>query len=305
MGWRAVGVRSTSPGSQASAETSLLAALVKSSDDAIVATSLDGRMLTWNQGAELLYGYRADEVLGSNVALLAPSDRTGEPAAILNRVAAGERIDQYETVNRRKDGTLIDVAVTVSPIQDALGRVIGASAIARDITRQKRIEALLAHQALHDPLTELPNRVLLRDRIQQALARAEREGTSIAVCFLDLDGFKALNDKCGHRVGDQVLQVVAARLRDVVRADDTVARLGGDEFVIVCHHVRSDAQVRRIAQRIAAAVATPVNVEGAEIVVQASVGAVLGEPETAPESLLHQADSAMYHAKQQRVTTTS
>ena len=114
--------------------------------------------------------------------------------------------------------------VKISPIFDSSGWVVGASAIARNITRQKRIERLLAHQALHDPLTDLPNRVLLRDRIENALARAQRNASAVAILFLDLDRFKPLNDERGHLVGDRILQQIAQRLRDAIRPDDTVAR---------------------------------------------------------------------------------
>jgi diguanylate cyclase (GGDEF)-like protein len=213
------------------------------------------------------------------------------------RIGAGEQIEHYETVRRHKDGTAIDVSVTISPILDSAGHVIGASAIARNIAQQKRIERLLAHQALHDPLTDLPNRVLLRDRLESALARAQRNTTAVAIFFLDLDRFKPLNDNRGHAVGDRILQEIARRLRDAVRPDDTVARFGGDEFVIVCHDVSDEERAAKIAQRVQAAVAAPLELPGATLVVRASIGVVLGRPGTTPEDLVQAADSAMYQAK--------
>ena len=203
----------------------LLAAIVESSGDAIVAKSLDGTILSWNRSAENLYGYAADEIVGRNIAAIVPPDRRDEMVRILQRIGAGEQVEHYETVRRHRNGSAVDVSETVSPIFDSSGQVIGASAIARNIARQKRIERLLAHQALHDPLTDLPNRVLLRDRIESALARAQRDASAVAVFFLDLDRFKPLNDDRGHAVGDLILRQIAQRLQDTVRPDDTVRAL--------------------------------------------------------------------------------
>ena len=276
----------------------LLAAIVESSDDAIVAKGLDGTVLSWNRGAEELYGYSAAEMMNQNIAAVIPADRANELAEILARVEAGERIQHCETVRLHKDGSNLDVSVTISPIFDAAGKVVGVSTIARDITRQKRMQQLLAHRALHDALTNLPNRELLRDRIEGALARAERHGSGVAVCFLDLDGFKVLNDTHGHAAGDEILRVVADRLREAVRADDTVARFGGDEFVIVCHDVLNEERATTIARRVAAAVAVPVALQGQDdVVLRASIGVVLGRPGAVPDALVRDADTAMYKAK--------
>jgi diguanylate cyclase (GGDEF)-like protein/PAS domain S-box-containing protein len=275
----------------------LLAAIVESSNDAIVAKSLDGTILSWNRGAEQLYGYSRDEIVGRSIVTIVPPDVVDELRRILARVGAGERIEHYETVRRRKDGSDVDVSITISPILDPHGAVIGASAIARNIGRQKSMERRLAHRALHDALTERPNRVLLRDRIEGALARAHRNGTAVAVLFLDLDRFKPLNDSRGHAVGDQVLQVIAQRLCEAVRPDDTVARFGGDEFVIVCHDVRDDERAVRIARRVAAAVDAPIELDGTIVMVHASIGVVLGRPGAAPEDLVQDADTAMYQMK--------
>ena len=219
---------------------------------------------------------------------------------ILQRIGAGEQVEHYETVRRHRNGSAVDVSETVSPIFDSSGHVIGASAIARNIARQKRIERLLAHQALHDPLTDLPNRVLLRDRIESALARAQRDASAVAVFFLDLDRFKPLNDDRGHAVGDLILRQIAQRLQDTVRPDDTVARFGGDEFVIVCHDVPNEDRAARIARRLESAVAAPLALADTNVVVHASIGVVLGRPGTTPEALVQAADTAMYQAKSNR-----
>jgi diguanylate cyclase (GGDEF)-like protein/PAS domain S-box-containing protein len=275
----------------------LLAAIVESSDDAIVATTLDGTVLSWNRGAEELYGYSPGEMLGQKIAAVVPPDRADELAEILARVGAGEHVHHYETVRRHKNGSILDVSVTISPILDPAGATVSVSTIERDITPQKQLQQLLAHRALHDALTNLPNRVLLRDRIESALARAQRDGSGVAVLFLDLDGFKVLNDTHGHAAGDEILRVVAERLRAAVRTDDTVARFGGDEFVIVCHDVVNEERAGTIAHRVAAAVAVPVALHGRDVVVNASIGVVLGRPGAVPDVLVHDADTAMYDAK--------
>ena len=275
----------------------LLAAIVESSDDAIVAKDLEGTVLSWNRGAEELYGYSAAEMMNQNIAAVIPADRANELAEILARVGADERIQHYETVRLHKDGSILDVSVTISPLFNAAGEVVGVSTIARDITRQKRMQELLAHRALHDALTNLPNRVLLRDRIEGALARAERHSSGIAVFFLDLDGFKVLNDTHGHAGGDEILRVIADRLREAVRADDTVARFGGDEFVIVCHEILNEERATSIAHRVAAAIAVPVSLHEQDVVLRASIGVVLGRPGAVPDALVQDADTAMYAAK--------
>ncbi len=284
-------------GRRGAAAFPLLAAIVESSDDAIVATGLDGTILSWNRGAEDLYGFTAYEVVGTNITCVIPLDRTDELASILARVANGDRVAHYETSRCHKDGSLIDVSVVISPVLGAMGDIVAASMIARDIGRQTEVREQLAHQALHDALTSLPNRVLLRDRIAGALARAERNKTDVAVLFVDLDDFKVLNDTLGHAAGDQVLRIVAERLRKAVRPDDTVARFGGDEFVIVCNDIFDEKQAARIAERLAATTAKPVLLDDKHVAIRASIGVVLGRPGATAEALVNDADAAMYEVK--------
>ena len=156
----------------------------------------------------------------------------------------------------------------------------------------------LARQAMHDPLTGLPNRILLRDRLDQALGRLGRRTETVGVLVLDLDGFKAVNDALGHEVGDLLLVAVARRLNGVLRSGDTAARVGGDEFVVLCEDVRGAHQAVAVAQRITAALAEPVSVGSGEAHVRASIGIALASgPGTEAESLLRDADAAMYRAK--------
>jgi diguanylate cyclase (GGDEF)-like protein len=191
----------------------------------------------------------------------------------------------------------IKVRVNVNPLHSPGGqRVIGAlMTLQRRDPRSTRAEPLLF--GLHDPLTGLPNRRLLADRLQQAIARTHRSGQSFVVCMIDLDRFKQVNDEHGHEYGDELLRQVGGRLADAARPNDTVARIGGDEFVAVCEGIASGQALESIAHRLLAAAITPVSVRGIEFAVGASVGVTLSGAEQNPDALLHQADLAMYEAK--------
>ena len=156
----------------------------------------------------------------------------------------------------------------------------------------------LERQALHDPLTQLPNRLLLMDRARQALTRLHRSGGVVALLFIDLDRFKAVNDNLGHDVGDRLLIAVAERLAEMMRDSDTVARLGGDEFVILAEEIDSDGEALALAERVLDALEEPFQLGSAEVSMLASVGvSVSHDPEADPESMLREADVAMYRAK--------
>jgi diguanylate cyclase (GGDEF)-like protein len=160
-----------------------------------------------------------------------------------------------------------------------------------------RAERRLAHRALHDDLTGLPNRVLFLDRLTYSLAQTERQDSRVGVFFLDLDGFKAVNDRLGHLAGDALLRTMAARLLGWVRPGDTVSRFGGDEFIVLVREVDGPAQATRIAERLTVAVSAPIEIEGEEISVTPSIGIALGVGEERPDDLLDRADKAMYSAK--------
>lgn len=167
-----------------------------------------------------------------------------------------------------------------------------------DITDRKRIERQLEHQAFHDPLTGLPNRALFRDRLGHAFEQRARSGWDPAVLFIDLDGFKAVNDRLGHAAGDELLQAVGIRLGRAVRSGDTIARLGGDEFAILVEHAQDPLRdARAVAARVEAELATPVPVGAVDVPVTVSIGIAPGTADATPESMLRDADTAMYHAK--------
>jgi diguanylate cyclase (GGDEF)-like protein/PAS domain S-box-containing protein len=273
-----------------------LSAIVDSTADAVVGTTTDGTITSWNAAAERLFGWTASEIVGRSMRVLIGSGDADDTSLVLRSIARGEPVKNVETVRTRKDGERVSVSVTVSPVHDADGVIVGASTIARDITDRNRMLGELRHSALHDALTGLPNRQLLGDRLLQAGARARRNGGTVAVLFVDLDHFKLINDAAGHAVGDEVLVEVAGRIRQAVRADDTVARFGGDEFVVVCAD-GSVGAASRTAERVLAALRDPVEIRDHRLHVTASIGVALAPPTSDVESILSSADAAMYDAK--------
>jgi diguanylate cyclase (GGDEF)-like protein len=182
-----------------------------------------------------------------------------------------------------------------SPLRDGEGSHI---VCLRDSTGELHARRELEHRALHDPLTSLPNRELLLDRLAVALARRVRQGTSLGVIFIDLDEFKQINDEFGHVVGDEVLVSVAHRLQREVRDGDTVARYGGDEFVVLCEDLASELTADPLARRLARAISQPVTAGGRLLETSASIGVVVeSDPATDPEALLARADAEMYRHK--------
>lgn len=302
-----------------------MASTMENSDDAILSQALDGHITSWNAAAERLYGYAASEALGMAFSVLVPPGHGNDLAEILGLVTLGERVEHYETSRISKGGRLIDVSVSASPVRDSLGNVVGVSTIARDITRRKKAEAtirvlnaelesrvaelravndelqdaqrLLLHRTLHDALTGLPNRILFLDRLEHALADSVRTGCRLAVYFIDLDGFKRVNDVLGHAAGDDLLRAVAARLSEAVRPGDTVARFAGDEFLVLTAAISGALPVvRATADRLLAALLDPpLHADGESVT--ASIGVVVSRDGVAPEQLLSEADAAMYQAK--------
>jgi diguanylate cyclase (GGDEF)-like protein/PAS domain S-box-containing protein len=225
-------------------------------------------------------------------------------ATFTGNLAAGTAAphDEYEIVTRDGDRRLVSWSHTV--LRGLHGEVVGTASIGADITERKRVEERLAHEALHDSLTGLPNRALFMDRLRSALARAQRrDDYRLAVMFLDLDRFKVVNDSLGHLQGDRLLIQVSRRLESCVRPGDTIARLGGDEFTILLEELEQPAEAGRAATRIRAELAAPFGLGGHEIFVTASVGIALGAARYVhPEDLLRDADTALHSAKAQGKT---
>ena len=276
-----------------------LATIVESTSDAVIGKTLDGTILSWNHAAEQMYGYTAKEAIGHPITMLAPPERHAEVAQFLIRIRNGERIQNYETERVRKDGKRLYVSLTISPIKDAAGAIRGASAIARDITDRKRAEERIRYLAQHDSLTGLPNRNLFRDRIGQVIVHARRAREQVAVLFLDLDGFKHINDSLGHQIGDRLLRMAARRLQGCLREGDTVARLGGDEFILSLPGLADSNDAILISNKILEALREPFLIEQHELHLTGSIGISLYPADGEDvETLLRAADTAMYHAKE-------
>jgi diguanylate cyclase (GGDEF)-like protein len=205
----------------------------------------------------------------------------------------------FEFARHDAEGEVRWYSVIGEPVFDAQGNFTGYRGVGRDVTERKRTEQELERLAHYDKLTGLPNRVTLQDRLAQALQRARRAETLLAVMFLDLDQFKEVNDSLGHAAGDELLQSVATRLTGCVRSTDTVARLGGDEFTVLLEGMRNVEEVDLVARKILAAVAQPHCAAGRELFVSTSIGVtVYPLDDQDQETLLKNADRAMYQAKQ-------
>ena len=271
-------------------------AIVDATPDAVFSKSVDGVITSWNRGAQQLYGYTPEEVVGEHVSILHPPG-VEEYTPIMSVLLRGESVRALETVRRTKDGRLVDVSLTVCPVYGRAGELSGASVVARNITDRRELETELVRAFMHDGLTGLPNRAFLVDRLSRLLAQSATTRSPVAVFFLDLDDFKRINEGQGHFAGDRVLGEVATRLGAVTRPVDTVARLGGDEFVLVCPDTDMEAAAR-FAQRIIEALSRPVRLEGRAVHISASVGIAVSPPlEADAEGLLRHADAAMYEAK--------
>ncbi|ARJ67240.1 PAS domain S-box protein [Magnetospirillum sp. ME-1] len=265
----------------------------------VMITDSHGAIEYVNRAFVLVSGYSEDEVLGRNPRLLKSGDTVASLYRDMWHCLSTGTTWQGELCNRAKDGSLFWEYATISPIRDDDGAVTHYMAVKENITQRKQAEQLLVHQATHDTLTGLPNRLLLEDRVHHAIEVAKREGRRIGLMFLDLDRFKIVNDSLGHVAGDQLLKVVADRLRHTLRRSDTVARLGGDEFVVVLTHFQSSSELAEVAEKISAALDEPVELAGHKVHVGASIGIAL-YPEDGDNfnALMKDADTAMYRAKQ-------
>ncbi len=301
-------MRDISAGRRADRAMRNLAAIVESSDDAILSTTLDGTILTWNGGAATLYGHSAEEAIGRSIGMLAVPGAGDELAGVLDVVRRGESLARFGTVSLRRDGSSLDVELTLSPVVDGGGHVVGASVIARDVTDRKQAQAQIAHLAYHDHLTGLPNRELFYQHLELALARADRNRLGVAVLFVDLDSFKLVNDSFGHLVGDTLLRDFAARLRTVMRATDIVARQGGDEFLVLVPDLELDggagiepnalAIVQSIETKVRSVLDAPFDVAGTPVHVGLSIGVSIYPLDARDrDQLLRNADTAMYVGK--------
>lgn len=284
---------------RAQAEMLKLSSALTHSADAVMVTSRDGRIEYVNPAFEAITGFGREEVIGKTPEILRSDQQDPGVFADMWRAIENGEVFRCELINRRKDGSDFHEEKTVTPLKDAHGRITHFIATGVDISERIRAQEKLEYMAHHDAVTGLPNRVLLLDRVAQALARAQRENRVVAVMFIDLDGFKAINDTVGHHFGDRFLGEVAARLQTTVRDEDTVARLGGDEFAIVLEGMNSMSDIGKVARKLTRDLALPFLVDGREMYVTGSIG-VARHPVDGSDvhTLLRKADSAMYRAKQ-------
>ncbi|MDA8094978.1 MAG: diguanylate cyclase [Betaproteobacteria bacterium] len=276
----------------------LLRGALGAAANAVFITDRSGRVEWANDAFARQSGYALSEILGQNPRFLR-SGHHGEPyyRDLWGTILAG-RVWANETVERHKSGRLYTVRQTITPVADPSGEIAHFIAIHEDISSQKETESLV-RQAHHDPLTELPNRRLLLEEMTKIFAAATRHQGRAAVMYLDLDGFKAINDRFGHEAGDEVLKEAARRLTRCVRAMDVVARLGGDEFVIVLAEVASDGDTEAVAKKALALLGEPMTVPGQALSVSASMGiSVFPSHGKDAATLLRHADEALYQAKQ-------
>jgi diguanylate cyclase (GGDEF)-like protein/PAS domain S-box-containing protein len=273
-------------------------AVLDATTDFVAIADLDGRPLYLNRALCAFLGVQGGDVDGGNVVdLLTARSRA---RYLEEAVPALHQVGRWrgEFAWARPGGGEAVVSQVLIAHRSPDGQIDRVSSISRDVTEQQALQEQLAHQALHDPLTGLANRRLFFDRLDLARARARRSGSVLGVLFMDLDGFKAINDTLGHEAGDEVLVTVAGRLRAAMRAADTLARLGGDEFAILCEDLTGPDDLIRIAERLTKVVGQPFQVEGTPVSVGMSTGiAVAAQPAGNADELLRQADAAMYQAK--------
>lgn len=327
------------PGSEAQLHQTLLEYQAILANASLGITFIRNRkFLHCNQRFSEMFGWDGNELVGQPTSIVYPSPQAfaelGRTAAPV--LSSGQRLDT-ELLMKRRDGStfwcrmlvkaidpddpekeLIFIAEDVTErkaaqeallrardelerkVQERTAELAKANALLRAEIQERRLaEERICHLAHHDPLTGLPNRRLLEDRIEQAMGMARRNGKQVAIQFVDLDRFKPINDRFGHQVGDLVLQAVAGRLRGLLREVDTVARVGGDEFVVVLADMSSASVARETAQKVLQALAQPYSIEGHELTVTPSIGVSLYPDDGADaESLISRADAAMYRAKE-------
>ena len=284
---------------QRDADTRLAATVFAHAREGIMVTDADGTILDVNQAFTRITGFGRDEVLGQNPRLLSSGQQSKEFYAAMWKDLQQQGYWEGEVWNRRKDGVVYAQLQTVSAVRNAAGVARQYVAMFSDITAHKVHEIELEHIAHFDALTELPNRVLLADRLRQNMTQAQRRGTLLAVVFLDLDGFKVVNDTHGHAAGDQLLIALAGRMKQALREGDTLARIGGDEFVAVLIDLDDAPACQPMLARLLDAAAQPIPFGDTRLQVSASLGVTFYPQvsELDADQLLRQADQAMYQAK--------
>jgi diguanylate cyclase (GGDEF)-like protein/PAS domain S-box-containing protein len=275
------------------------AAIFDTTDEGIVITDENNRIIMVNSAFSAITGYSEEEALGQNPRLLRSGKHNDLFYKNLWSHLQSEGNWRGEMWNRSKDGNLIPVWQQISIVRDKHGKTANYISIFSDISELKVVEQQLAHLAHHDELTGLPNRLYFKAQVEQSLQSARRNQQQMALLFLDLDGFKQINDNFGHDVGDQLLREIANRLKNCVREEDTVARMGGDEFIIILHQIKSPDDAALVAKNILSEVTRPVNLPQHTLCPTTSIGISLYPSDAESVTGLQKAaDHAMYLAKE-------
>ena len=283
---------------QAEEQSQIAYTVFSKTSEGIMVTDSNNRIKAVNPAFKKITGYGKEEVLGQNPSLLSSGHHDQKFYEKLWQHLSESGTWEGEVWNRRKNGDIYPQWLSIATVKESGGRVTDHVAVLVDITQRKETEEQIVHQATHDPLTGLPNRILFFDRISQAITVARREEKSIAVLFVDLDGFKPINDVYGHLTGDLMLKEVAQRLTYAVREMDTVARFGGDEFALVLPCTEDCDIANSIAQELLSLIKKPYLIENQQLVIGCSIGiAYYPQDGVTADLLISCADQAMYRAK--------
>ena len=277
----------------------LISSVFDHADEGILITDKDGVILEANPACSRITGYSREEMLGKDPRILHSGRQDRQFYETMWHEVTANGYWSGEVWNKRKNGEIYPERLTLSAVKNEEGQIIRYIALFSDISDIKSHQQQLEHLAHHDTLTGLPNRTLLNDRFEMALAQVRRSGGKLAVCFMDLDGFKPVNDNFGHEAGDILLVEVAQRMLAISRSTDTVARLGGDEFVLIFTDISGKSECQLMLSRVMNTITQPFNIDGHEIRISASIGvAFYPDDDGDGDSLLRHADQAMYVAKQ-------
>lgn len=292
-------VRDITARKRAESNLQLAASVYSSSYEGIVITDANHVVISVNPAYTRITGYTAEEVMGRPSHLLSALHYDGEAYSNLFRSLKEMDFWQGEVENRRKDGSLITEILSISVVRNTAGALTHYIEVFSDISQLKEHERELVRVANYDTLTGLPNRRLLADRLLQSMARSRRGGNSLAICYLDLDGFKRVNDEHGHAAGDRLLVEISERLKVALREDDTLARMGGDEFVFLLTGIEVPEGCRHVLDRVLGEISRPLVLDNHAISISASIGVtVFPADDSNADTLLRHADQAMYLAKE-------
>lgn len=280
--------------------------IIEQIHDSVITVDLEGFITSWNKGSEILFGYRGDEIIGKHLTILyLAEDIQKANYALEVLLVSGE----FHTDERlvKKSQKVIYASLSLSILRDEKDKPMAMVVYAQDITKRKEAEQklheqknILQYQAHYDDLTGLPNRTFFNDILKQAIEKAKRKKTLLALFYIDLDYFKKINDSLGHAMGDRVLKVVTQRLKNTIREDDTLSRLSGDEFSLLIEELNAAEDVSVLAKKIVKVLEQPIHIETHTLYISSSIGiSVYPNDSTEPQNLLKYADLAMYRAKEE------